>query len=375
MGSVSNIYLYALRFHFSTESQLPLDNNQIDETASAVMNGQDVIVEDWHSHGLKNYGNTCYINVTVQVMLHLRFAYTWLNSNQVDEEFCVEASVAHNLRRLLQTKNRKRIIQQMRDTPREIETNEPLFPPKQQMDAYDFMESLFQMIEVVTVANPFQLQLHRFLKCCCGYVSNGEETATAIQLDLFGERIQYLNTLLEMYFDEVLDDNENLYKCPECKKKSSDPEWKGSVARKEVRVGTKNGLIIRLKRFTDAMNKNNAKIIVPQTIEVPGLDSTAKYQLTALINHHGTSMSAGHYTVMIRHPTRGTWFEFDDAKVKEFNALPMDPQKAYVLLYAVDVDQLLPSTTVPQSNDADDVGAQPNLDTDCNKYSVSFFQI
>lgn len=97
---------------------------------------------------IKNYGNTCYINATIQVFLNFPLIQSWLKSHASNEGPVI--SKLWNLLLILQRKvndDPKKIIEYLRDRPREFTSKQLLFPAKQQCDAYDFLEALFSMIE------------------------------------------------------------------------------------------------------------------------------------------------------------------------------------------------------------------------------------
>jgi ubiquitin C-terminal hydrolase len=65
----------------------------------------------------------------------------------------------------------------------------------------------------------------------------------------------------------------------------------------------------------------------------------ARYQLTAVINHHGSSAESGHFTAVTHNPTTGQWFRFNDAQVHRIQGdaatNEMAERDCYMLFYAV----------------------------------------
>lgn len=57
------------------------------------------------------------------------------------------------------------------------------------------------------------------------------------------------------------------------------------------------------------------------------------YDLYAVIYHHGTSLSHGHYTASCRHDEKGKWYKFDDKLVMEERIGNICNNDAYVLFY------------------------------------------
>jgi ubiquitin carboxyl-terminal hydrolase 48 len=60
------------------------------------------------------------------------------------------------------------------------------------------------------------------------------------------------------------------------------------------------------------------KVCLPQILTVPlkGKKSDSKYLLCAVMKHHGTSAYQGHYVAEAMDWHCGTWFEFNDEKVR-----------------------------------------------------------
>ncbi|RHY25319.1 hypothetical protein DYB32_008389 [Aphanomyces invadans] len=106
-------------------------------------------------------------------------------------------------------------------------------------------------------------------------------------------------------------------------------------------------LMLHLMRFVYDV-KSNTKKKVQDAIEIPlelcmsdltsaippTSSSQGRYRLVGVLNHRGTTASAGHYTANLFHPTSGNWFSFDDTQVS-----PIEPasflasKEAYMLIY------------------------------------------
>ncbi|KAI9138665.1 hypothetical protein BKA69DRAFT_1040757 [Paraphysoderma sedebokerense] len=59
---------------------------------------------------------------------------------------------------------------------------------------------------------------------------------------------------------------------------------------------------------------------------------STKYDLFALINHHG-GLGGGHYVTYARNPITNCWFEYDDSKVTPKSEADISKVQAYVLFY------------------------------------------
>lgn len=148
---------------------------------------------NWNK-GFSNYGNTCYINATLQVILHSTSAIRWLKRFCSNDHRCAvvgaQESVVCKLRKLMRAQSNrltKRTIEYLRDTPREVLDGTAFFPQNQQCDAYEFLESMLSMLEtggLQQTNNPFRFQLTNVIKCSSGHISYSNESAATIQVNL-----------------------------------------------------------------------------------------------------------------------------------------------------------------------------------------------
>lgn len=97
-----------------------------------------------------------------------------------------------------------------------------------------------------------------------------------------------------------------------------------------------NILIIHLKRFANHFNKNNCKVQIEHELDLTkyckGYDSTnAKYTLYAVGNHIG-NLNFGHYFADCFIENVG-WYRFDDTKVSMIKKEELNPNTAYMLFY------------------------------------------
>lgn len=87
-------------------------------------------------------------------------------------------------------------------------------------------------------------------------------------------------------------------------------------------------LILHLKRFqfdaTGGVSKVYKKIGYPLDLEIPSSalskqrrhKEAPKYRLIAVVYHHGTQASGGHYTVDVRRQDENEWIRLDDTNIK-----------------------------------------------------------
>ncbi|AWO98500.1 putative ubiquitin carboxyl-terminal hydrolase 2-like [Scophthalmus maximus] len=98
-------------------------------------------------------------------------------------------------------------------------------------------------------------------------------------------------------------------------------------------------LVLHLKRFSEA--RRTSKLSTFVNFPMKDLDLrefasehsiNAVYNLYAVSNHSGTTMG-GHYTAYCRNPNTGEWHTFNDSRVTPLNSLQVRSSDAYVLFY------------------------------------------
>lgn len=147
----------------------------------------------------------------------------------------------------------------------------------------------------------------------CGYVNHNYETYCGLSLPLKKED-DTLNGVMDKYFeDEILNEKEHEWKCDKCN--LSQPSKKTTKLWRNPDV-----LMVTLKRFGYDLTKNNAQIIVPDTIDLSSYclyTQKKSYKLVSVCVHHG-SFGGGHYVAVCRHQN-GKWYTIDDLNVSEAN--------------------------------------------------------
>ncbi|OUM68677.1 hypothetical protein PIROE2DRAFT_19806 [Piromyces sp. E2] len=125
---------------------------------------------------------------------------------------------------------------------------------------------------------------------------------------------------------------------------------KVSATKQNVIDGLPNVLLLHLKCFTfdhNTTQKVQKTINFKPVLEIksdllsPSLKNHApyKYNLFAVVNHHGKMAGGGHYTCNVKQ-CNDRWLNFDDTKISQTNELevttPNKNQLPYLLLYSLD---------------------------------------
>jgi ubiquitin C-terminal hydrolase len=231
--------------------------------------------------GLRNIGNTCFINAVVQCLNALPELNTWLDTYDKDNILVKEYN---DLRILMKEEggiipNRFIFV---------VFSNSPF----KRYDQHDASEFLLYMLD------SFQCPLF-----------------TGKQSSILG------NTKMEEFFlciDVPISGN-TLHDCIEAYLSVEEVEWNGNKVSKRYEILEYPSLLcINLKRFNNAGEKNQTFIDIPLEYK--------DYELAAICNHYGNSQH-GHYTAVVK---RGQWYEINDEHIKEVQPIT---NNAYCLIF------------------------------------------
>lgn len=298
------------------------------------------------ARGLINYGNSCWMNATLQILIRL--------PNFIDNAHIGDVSQAFlNLKKELKQDGRAIRPNVFKDVLHQISD---YFSVQDQHDAYEFLLLLLDSIRneqegiskglnsktIETVENSLNTQTDSIfafitktiMKCQnCGYQQFIFERVAVLSLFIpFGCGNATLENCIQLYFSEsALNEKE----CSHCHEKC---EY--SYTPTLIEDHMPDIMIIHLARFRIGKNgyiKNNSNVECPMVLdfeETSGID--AKYNLLGFVIHTG-SLTSGHYTAVFR--IKNSFYLFDDEDVfavKEEKVLQLQP---YILFYQKIEDQ------------------------------------
>ncbi|XP_029645889.1 ubiquitin carboxyl-terminal hydrolase 8 [Octopus sinensis] len=329
--------------------------------------------------GLKNIGNTCYMNSIIQCLSNTNALLRYFlqdsyldhvnrnsvlgDSGEVVDEFAV-------IVKALWSGQYKCITP--RDFKNTVGKYAPMFAGFDQHDSQEFLtfllDQLHEGLNLVTkrepvpeqenenlpeevaadlawdsykklnksiIVNLFQGQLKSTLCClACKKVSITFQTFQYLSLPIPTTTKCKLQDCLELFLKEEEMTGDSRWNCPQCKRQRDTVKkmdiWKLPPV-----------LLIGLSRFSHEgvwRHKLNTFVDFPtETLDMSNYvcssNSKSLYQLYAVSNHYGT-MKGGHYISFCKNPSLRKWYKFDDQEISEMTGPEVKTSAAFVLFYS-----------------------------------------
>ncbi|KAF6999619.1 hypothetical protein CFC21_015622 [Triticum aestivum] len=330
----------------STGADAPIIAAPADDSVTS-LNKEDYQNKPLLPHGLKNTGNICFLNATLQAFLSCfpfvqlvqglrnrsipKAGYPTLSAFiELVSQFDVldESTMKDERFALVAAKiiNPTMFDQVLRNFTPDVPAGTSARP--RQEDAQEFLSFAMD-------------RMHDELLRLNGNGSNSKEgnkaSATVqpfllLHLDIFPDAVQ------------TLDDALHLFSTPESLEGYRTTAGKAGVvtARKSFKIHELSKImILHLKRFSYG-NRGCTKLYKPlhfplelvlnrDLLSSPSSEGR-RYELVATITHHGSGPSRGHYTADAKHDG-GQWLRFDDGHVMPINVNKVLHNPAYILFY------------------------------------------
>ena len=313
--------------------------------------------------GLRNCGNTCYMNSVLQALTHSSaLANDALSDRHVSScprrqsnMFCGYCQLMTHVKNALTTKGRSEIAPE--PILRQLKLISKNMRYGRQEDSHEFLRQLIDScangeLPIKLTSNPkgpivpslvrsttfvgqlFSGYLQSQITCSsCSNVSRTFDPFMDVSLEI-QDSSSLVDCLRRFTRADTLS-GQNAYKCSKCQKRVT--------AKKEMVVHRSPPLLtFQLKRFNlfasrHSAQKINKSIKFGATLDMaPFMSSdTARalnYSLYAVIVHEGSSMGSGHYVAYAK-AANGMWYLFNDSSVQQVSEQTVLNQSAYILMY------------------------------------------
>lgn len=290
--------------------------------------------------GLKNLGNTCYMNSALQILINCNVFSRFILSNSFKSTILQGYKIT-----LLDYYYPKVTYLSPNIIKKYIASKNKLFRGYQQQDSHEFLIYILDVLEeeikkekkinkdVMAIHDTpidklipilFDCKVVSVLTCHeCGYQSKTHEPDRFLSLPIVLKAGVTLDDCYNEFLKEEILEGDEKWICDKC-------EHPVNASKQLVVNSTPKYLIVHLKRYTFLKRaaKINAKVDVPIEWYLRG----HRYVLRGFILQSG-HMNGGHYMAFIQ--KNGRWFCLNDARVHEITEMSamVVSRAAYVLFY------------------------------------------
>lgn len=336
--------------------------------------------------GLRNMGNTCFLNATLQCITHTVPLFKKLRCTghstpcSYDEDgFCSFCALKEHIEESIRRSGSVLVPVRFKDNLSKLSSD---FRPGQQEDAHEFLRCLLDNLHKCTldpkskgkpssfdeesiVKQVFGGRLKSQLTCRdCGHCSETFEPFLDLSLEI--DQVDDLVAALESFTKvEQVGDDENKLTCESCKVQVC--KDKRLVLDKAPDV-----IAFQLKRFTtldNSIEKIDKHVAYPSELDLKPFHNNPDkeeltYDLYGVVEHSGLP-NYGHYVCTIR-SSPSTWHLMNDSNVDSITETSALNQEAYILFYVRQgMFPWFSSLLEEARSGASPVSVLDNIDADC----------
>ncbi|XP_050759468.1 inactive ubiquitin carboxyl-terminal hydrolase 50 [Gymnogyps californianus] len=311
--------------------------------------------------GLRNLGNTCYMNAILQCLCSVpplveyflsgkykaalrkengesATAFGWLMSNMWLGEFdCVSPEIFHSVLGKRYPTFSKRTQQDAQEFLICMlnELHEALKNSSKRRRITDAKANRGSVSETSIITQLFEGQLSYDITCLeCKTTIKRPESFTVLSLPIPSKSACSLQDCLNCFFQQDTLTWNNQIHCSWCGTKQ-DAAVKATITKAPQII------IFHLKRF-EWQGKDKRKLSTDICYPLSNLDLSpyssplfrkdAEYSLCAVVNHSGF-LDDGHYMAFCKHSVTKNWYSFDDAQITRIPNSSVQTDTAYLLFY------------------------------------------
>lgn len=287
-------------------------------------NMQDKSFSQIKCFGFKNFGNTCYLNASLQLLGYV------LAMPGARMESSVQSILETHRSDMPRIKVNQALASFVSKIQAVREGNHFKFACGQQHDSAEFIEHILQ-------TNDNNLLTYQRTCLRCDVQTYQTQTAICIQVNAHEDTCGQVFDILHLEPIETVD----MY-CESCNAGAefdNEPPIPSLPHKKMMEFSGQSlqspFLFFHIQRFLGTGEKNHSPVVNSLEFDLDG----RKFSLFGFINHVGTSNLHGHYTAFVRKQwyTQHNWVLFDDSKVIRLSSFPDNEFKAaYILLFIED---------------------------------------
>ncbi|TIA71882.1 hypothetical protein E3P94_00216 [Wallemia ichthyophaga] len=295
--------------------------------------------------GLRNVGNTCFLNSTMQCLLHTPSLMNFLQSQHAkgrpDKKFCMIEALKACAKSSFSGSGGSYapapVVRNLKAIAKHMTVG-------RQEDAQEFLRYAADALQASYLSNfPKSAKgkqaetnpIHKIFggklrsRVLCQNSKHASDTFDTF-MDL-SVNVKGCSNIQESFKSfTALDrlEGANKYKCESCKKPV--PATKQFTVHEAPQC-----LTVHLKRFSPLGQKLNGSLAFDENLDIQKYMSkgqpSPKYKLYGVVSHYGGSARSGHYIAHVRAPN-GRWYEMNDDMVSPSKP-PFGSKNAYVLFY------------------------------------------